>query len=40
MQFIATNNQNKKPFVWTLSAEEILVKVGRARQVISHHQSV
>jgi len=40
MQFIDTHNQNKKPFVWTKSAEEILVKVGRARQTLSYPQSV
>ena len=34
MQFITTHNHNKKPFVWTKSAEEILVKVGRARQAL------
>ena len=37
MQFIATHNQDKKPFVWTKSAEEILVKVGRARQALTSH---
>ena len=37
MQFITTHNHNKKPFVWTKSAEEILVKVGRARQALSYH---
>ncbi len=36
MQFITTHNHNKKPFVWTKSAEEILVKVGRARQALSY----
>ena len=40
MRFIDTHNQNKKPFVWTKSAEEILVKVGRARQALSYQQSV
>jgi transposase len=36
-RFIDTHNTNKKPFVWTKSAEEILVKVGRARQALSYH---
>jgi transposase len=27
--FIATNNENPKPFVWTKSADEILASVGR-----------
>lgn len=40
MQFIDTRNENKKPFVWTKSAEEILVKVGRARNAILYQQSV
>jgi transposase/transposase-like protein len=40
MQFIDTHNDNKKPFVWTKSAEEILVKVGRARQALLYQQSV
>jgi transposase len=40
MQFIDTHNDNKKPFVWTKSAEEILVKVGRARQALAYQQSV
>jgi transposase len=40
MQFIDTHNDNKKPFVWTKSAEEILVKVGRARQALEYQQSV
>lgn len=40
MQFITTHNHNKKPFVWTKSAEEIFVKVGRACQALSYHQSV
>lgn len=31
MNFIETHNETGKPFVWTKSAEEILVKVGRAR---------
>ncbi len=37
MQFIDTHNQNKKPFVWTKSAEDILVKVGLARQALASH---
>lgn len=40
MRFIDTHNHNKKPFIWTKSAEEILVKVGRARQALSYQQSV
>jgi len=40
MRFIDTHNHHKKPFVWTKSAEEILVKVGRARQTLSYPQSV
>jgi transposase len=40
MQFIETHNEAPKPFVWTKSAEEILVKVGRARETLSNQQSV
>ena len=31
MQFIAAHNENPKPFVWTKSVAEILVKTNRAR---------
>ena len=34
MGFIETHNEDQKPFVWTKSAEEILVKVGRARHTL------
>ena len=40
MQFIKVHNKNKKPFVWTKSADEILVKVERARQALSYQQTV
>jgi transposase len=40
LQFIETHNETQKPFVWTKSAEEILAKVGRARQTLSSLQSV
>lgn len=40
MKYIKTHNENKKPFVWTKSAEEILVKVERARKALSYQQSV
>jgi len=40
MQFIEVHNENKKPFVWTKSAEEILVKVGRARKTLTYQQSI
>jgi len=40
MGFIAHHNENKKPFVWVKSAEEILVKVDRARQMLSNQQAV
>jgi transposase/transposase-like protein len=39
-QFIKTHNEDKKPFVWTKSAEEILVKVERARQTLANQPSV
>jgi hypothetical protein len=40
MEFIEAHNKNKKPFVWTKSAEEILVKVEGARQTLSNQQSI
>ena len=40
MRFIETHNENKKPFIWTKSVEEILEQVGRARDALSNIQSV
>ncbi len=40
MDFIERHNEDKKPFVWTKSAEEILEKVGRARRALSNQQSI
>lgn len=40
MQFIETHNETKTPFVWTKTAEDILAKVGRARQALSYQQTV
>lgn len=40
MTFINQHNDNKKPFVWTKSAEEILLKVERARQSLLSQQSI
>jgi transposase len=40
MGFIENHNENKKPFVWTKSAEEILEKVGRARRSLSFHNTI
>lgn len=40
MQFIERHNESKKPFVWTKSAEEILVKVRRAREALLYQQSI
>lgn len=37
--YIENNNKNPKPFVWTKSAEEILVKVNRARETLINMQS-
>ncbi len=39
MKFIETHNESKKPFVWVKSADEILEKVGRARQALAYQQS-
>ena len=36
MDFIERHNEDKKPFVWTKSAGEILEKVGRARHALSN----
>ncbi len=40
MQFIETHNESRKSFVWTKTAEDILVKVERARQTLSNQQFV
>ncbi len=40
MRYVEAHNENKKPFVWTKSAEEILTKVGRARQALLYQQSI
>lgn len=40
MAFIADHNAHGKPFVWTKSTEEILVKVERARKAAAFHQSI
>ena len=39
-EFIEQHNANKKPFVWTKSAEEILCKVTRAQETLTYQQSV
>jgi transposase len=35
--YIKKHNENKKPFTWTKSAEQILEKVGRARDALYQH---
>lgn len=40
LQYINSHNENKKPFVWTKSAEEILIKVERARKALSYQQYI
>ena len=40
MVFIHEYNKERKPFVWTKSAEEILNKVKRAKTSLSNLQSV
>ncbi len=40
VKFIEKHNENKKPFVWTKSAEGILVKVERTRQSLASQQSI
>jgi len=40
MEFINHHNENKKPFVWVKSAEEILLKVDRARKTLLNQQFV
>ena len=34
--FISKHNENPKPFVWTKSTEDILEKVGRARERLNN----
>lgn len=40
MKFIEHHNDRKKPFIWTKSVEDILVKIERARTSILFHQSI
>ena len=40
IDYIDTNNQNPKPFVWTKSAEEILEKVSQARSTLHNIASI
>ena len=40
MQFIDMHNQNKQPFVWTKSVEEILEKVGQVRLALASQQTI
>jgi len=40
MGFINNHNEKKKPFVWVKSAEEILMKVERARRTLSYQHTV
>ena len=36
-EYIDKYNENPQPLVWTKSAEQIIEKVGRARQVLDSH---
>lgn len=38
-RFIESHNENPRPFVWTATAEDILTKVDRARQVLNKEQT-
>ena len=38
--YIDRHNQNPKPFIWTVSANEILQKVTRTRRNLDNLQSV
>lgn len=40
MNFVDHHNDNKKPFVWTKTTEEILEKVGRARSKLTSLASI
>ena len=33
-EFIATNNDTPKPFVWTASVEQILAKISRCKSIL------
>ncbi|MBS0264050.1 MAG: transposase, partial [Planctomycetes bacterium] len=37
--YIDHHNDHRKPFIWTATAEDILAKVRRARQVLDNVQS-
>jgi hypothetical protein len=34
IDYLATNNLNPKPFVWTAKADDIFAKVARAKQAL------
>ena len=38
-EYIAHNNQNPNPFIWTAKASDILAKVARARRKLDKLQS-
>ena len=38
-EYIAHNNQNPSPFIWTAKASDILAKVARARRKLDKLQS-
>lgn len=40
MQFIAQYNENKKPFIWTKSVENILEKVQRVQKALALNRLV
>ena len=40
MKFIDTHNESGKPFVWTKTTEEILLKVGRARTTLTNLHTI
>ena len=40
MKFIDTHNESVKPFVWTKTTEEILLKVGRARTTLTNLHTI
>ena len=40
MQFIESYNQSPQPVVWTKTTEEIVKKVGRAREKLNNLQLI
>src|SRR6266403_1701949 len=39
-EYLAQNNKQPKPFVWTATAQQIIEKVGRCKEFLRHYTSL